>query len=431
MSLDTVANPASSSRADASRGASSTFTSKTDPSSAPGGFAALMQSLGGQTTVADPLASAGSGRNDRSKSSPQDNTANGASTDAAASAAAAAAVVVPPPQRDTTPSAGQGNATGSNATGKAGALAGGAKTGAGATDATDAGTTASADGAGAPAGSLTGDSATPYLKQVAFLQQLADANAQAGAGTTAQGSDGVATPGQANDASQAQRLQALMSDALNAAQSTSVAATGQPGAPGADAMTTLALAGLSDASGKSSSRLSASDSSQGTDPAAVALMGATTTATGAAQDVPAVAPDAGATTEMRVAQQVTYWVGKGVQNAAMEVQGIAERPIQVSISVQGQDARITLQAEQAQTQQILQGSAPHLKDLLQSQGLVLSSFTVGGSGAGATGGSGSGGATPQDTSGSRQGQVLVPEATGVAATTGGTGRSGSALDLFV
>ena len=295
MSLDTGANPARSSRADASRGASSTFTSKTDPSSAPGGFAALMQSLGGQTTVADPLASAGSGRNDRSPSRPQDNTANGASTDAAARAAAAAAVVVPPPQRDTTPSAGQGNATGSNATGKAGALAGGAKTGAGATDATDAGTTASADGAGAPAGSLTGDSATPYLKQVAFLQQLADANA-------------------------------LMSDALNAAQSTSVAATGQPGAPGADAMTTLALAGLSDASGKSSSRLSASDSSQGTDPAAVALMGATTTATGAAQDVPAVAPDAGATTEMRVAQQVTYWVGKGVQNAAMEVQGIARGP---------------------------------------------------------------------------------------------------------
>jgi flagellar hook-length control protein FliK len=114
----------------------------------------------------------------------------------------------------------------------------------------------------------------------------------------------------------------------------------------------------------------------------------------------------------------------------MEVQGIAEKPIHVSIAVQGQEARVTLQAEQLQTQQILQASAPHLRELLQTQGMVLSSLTVGGSGAGAAG-DGGGNAASRDPSGARQGQVLVPEATSAVTAAGGSGRSGSALDLFV
>ena len=149
---------------------------------------------------------------------------------------------------------------------------------------------------------------------------------------------------------------------------------------------------------------------------------------GARLDVPAVAPDAGLTTEMRVAEQVSYHVGRGAQSAELEVEGIDEKPIHVSIDLQGQDARIEFRAEQAQTRQVLQDAMPHLREMLEREGLTLAGMSVGSSGP-------QGGQeqpSERGRAGLRQGQV---EATveGPASAAGARSAlpSGRTLDLYV
>ncbi|MCZ8252671.1 MAG: flagellar hook-length control protein FliK [Hylemonella sp.] len=114
--------------------------------------------------------------------------------------------------------------------------------------------------------------------------------------------------------------------------------------------------------------------------AEVGAFGGVAALDGARMDVPAVAPDAGLTTEMRVAEQVSYHVGRGAQSAELEIEGIDERPIHVSIDLQGQEARIEFRAEQAQTRQVLQDAMPHLREMLEREGLTLSGMSVGSSG---------------------------------------------------
>ena len=441
MSLDNVANSLPAARADAARGAS-TASARTDSAVPEGGFAALMQSLGDAAGAGDP--SSGSG-----ESTSHDKTATGADglgldPSAAASAAAAAVVAAAPAARDLTPTA---NRVANGAT--PGTQDGGTRVASGSTAATAsrAGATSTPGSTAAGAGTLTGSTTTPYLRQAALLQQLAGAatsadgqtsnvtgqtmpDGSANATVTALLGDAGATPVTSASALPTDgtaltlHLQTLLSDALQG----SAATNGGP-ALGADGLTTLALAGLGDPAGRPLTR-SGTSSGQDAGSAGIALLGATTSANDVQVDVPAAAPDAGATTEMRVAQQVTYWVGQGVQSASMEVQGIDEKPIHVSIALQGQEASVNFQAEQLQTQQILQASAPHLRDLLQSQGLVLASLTVGGSGTGSAG-SGTSGSASRDAPGGRQGQVLVPEVTTQASTAVGSGRQGAALDLFV
>ena len=150
-------------------------------------------------------------------------------------------------------------------------------------------------------------------------------------------------------------------------------------------------------------------------------------AEGARMDVPAVAPDGGLTTEMRVAEQVSYYVGRGAQSAEMEVEGIDERPIHVSIDLQGQEARIEFRAEQAQTRQVLQDAMPHLREMLEREGLTLAGMSVGHSGP--QGGQEQSG---QGRPGGRQARVEVevdgPVAAAAARTALPPGRS---VDLFV
>ncbi len=144
-------------------------------------------------------------------------------------------------------------------------------------------------------------------------------------------------------------------------------------------------------------------------------------------DVPAVAPDGGLTTEMRVAEQVSYWVGRGAQNAELELEGLGEGPVKVSIALQGQEARVEFRADQAQTRQVLQDSMPHLRELLEREGLVLSGMSVGSSGA-----EGGNGQSSQGRQGGRQGQGGTPEVPAVAlGGQRGTPLSGRSVDLFV
>lgn len=145
-------------------------------------------------------------------------------------------------------------------------------------------------------------------------------------------------------------------------------------------------------------------------------------------DIPPVAADAGLMTEMRVAEQVSYWVGRGVQNAELQVEGLGEGPVKVSIALQGQEARVEFQADQAQTRQVLQDSVPHLRELLQREGLLLSGVSIGSAGSQA-----SAGRQGQPRQGGRQANVAIPElpAGPVNRSRSAQPLSGRAVDLFV
>ncbi len=145
-------------------------------------------------------------------------------------------------------------------------------------------------------------------------------------------------------------------------------------------------------------------------------------------DLPATALVPGLAPEARVAEQVSYWIGRGVQNAEMEVEGLGEGPVQVSIELQGQEARVEFRADQVQTRQVLEGATAHLRELLEREGLVLSGVTVGSSG-----GQGEGGREPRPSrSGGRQATVAVAELPASSTAAGrGSPLAGRSVDLFV
>jgi flagellar hook-length control protein FliK len=162
---------------------------------------------------------------------------------------------------------------------------------------------------------------------------------------------------------------------------------------------------------------------------AAGVMGAASGAA-TAQSVMSAAPDAGLTTQMQVAEQVTYWVGQGVQNAEIEVRGIVESPIQISIDLQGVEAHVAFHAEQPETRMVLQEAVPQLRESLEREGLVLSGVSVGSSG----GEDRSQRQAKGQDEGRRVGQVRA--ATTVAAATPAArprmgGSSGRSVDLFV
>jgi flagellar hook-length control protein FliK len=97
---------------------------------------------------------------------------------------------------------------------------------------------------------------------------------------------------------------------------------------------------------------------------------------------------ASAASSAEVADQVSYWVANGVQSAEMTVEGENAERVHVSISLSGNEAHVEFRADQAVTREMLTNSATHLKELLGSQGFVLTGLSVANSGAGGAGGSG-------------------------------------------
>lgn len=169
-----------------------------------------------------------------------------------------------------------------------------------------------------------------------------------------------------------------------------------------------------------------------------AALGAVTASTGGTSvDAPVlpVAPDSGLTTEMQVAEQVTYWVGRGARDAEISVEGLTENPIHISIALQGQEASVAFRAEQEDTRQVLQDSVPHLRELLEREGLALADVSVGSSNPGWSGGSeASAQAREQAANRVRLGSLQQREDVGAVAQ--GAARAtplpaGRSLDLFV
>lgn len=89
--------------------------------------------------------------------------------------------------------------------------------------------------------------------------------------------------------------------------------------------------------------------------------------------------------DMQVAEQVTYWVSQKVQNAEMKLDGLGQSPVEVSISVQGNEAQIAFRSDEVQTRGVLESAGLHLKDMLQREGVVLTGVSVGTSGRGDSG----------------------------------------------
>jgi flagellar hook-length control protein FliK len=80
-----------------------------------------------------------------------------------------------------------------------------------------------------------------------------------------------------------------------------------------------------------------------------------------------------------MAEKMHYWVSRGVQSAELQLDAFAGGSVDVSISVKGDMAMVEFRTDQPQARQLLQDAMPQLKDLLASEGLMLSGGFVGGS----------------------------------------------------
>lgn len=143
-----------------------------------------------------------------------------------------------------------------------------------------------------------------------------------------------------------------------------------------------------------------------------------------------VSSDAGlvAPPDVYVAEQIKYWISNDVQNAEMKLDGIGDNPVEVSISMQGNEAHVTFRTDELQAREILESASIHLKELLQREGLVLSGVSVGTAGAGA----GDSGAQERKSRQGAKSAVVVaaqPIRADIASASGHV--SGRALDLFV
>ena len=146
-----------------------------------------------------------------------------------------------------------------------------------------------------------------------------------------------------------------------------------------------------------------------------------------ALDVLGVATESSAfSLESVVADTVSYWVTQGVKNAALKLDGFGEHPLEVNISMQGAETHIDFRTDQPEIRQILEGAIMHLKDLLKSEGVILSGVSVG-----ASGQNGGGSQDARDQPGSREGTVATIKPASVDSPRIVSLPAGRVLDLFV
>jgi flagellar hook-length control protein FliK len=122
-----------------------------------------------------------------------------------------------------------------------------------------------------------------------------------------------------------------------------------------------------------------------------------------------------------------YWISGDLKNAKMTLGDAVEGVVEVSISLQGNQAQVAFKADETMTRNALQDSGSELKEMLRRDGIELSGVSVGTSGAGDGGGD-----RERSRSESRRAtplQVVAPSLESPASA----GLSGSAqrLDLYV
>lgn len=130
--------------------------------------------------------------------------------------------------------------------------------------------------------------------------------------------------------------------------------------------------------------------------------------------------------EGAVAETVTYWASQGVQSAELTLEGLGDSPVEVSISLNGDQTQIEFRTDQAGVRQVLENATAQLKDMLTSQGLQLAGVTIGSS---AAGGQSAGERRPK--SGGQTLQVVQTQALEAVENRTHSSGVGRSLDLFV
>jgi flagellar hook-length control protein FliK len=155
--------------------------------------------------------------------------------------------------------------------------------------------------------------------------------------------------------------------------------------------------------------------------------GASAFQVGGQMDVQAASASADAASpEAAIAQQVHYWISNDVQNAELKLDNWGQSPVEVSISLQGNEARVEFRTDVPELREILEGASAQLKDMLQGEGLVLSGVSVGSSGAG-----GAGAREQSPRPDMRRATVALPETAAVAQPRRAGSTTGQAVDVFV
>jgi flagellar hook-length control protein FliK len=127
-----------------------------------------------------------------------------------------------------------------------------------------------------------------------------------------------------------------------------------------------------------------------------------------------------------VAERVSYWVGQDVQSAEMTLDGVGVNPVEVSITMQGNEAHVAFRTDELQARDALEHASSHLKDMLERQGVMLSGVSVGTSNTGDSAGQGR-----RQRSDARQGTVISAQPVTVDDRSTARVPNGRAVDLFV
>ena len=151
-----------------------------------------------------------------------------------------------------------------------------------------------------------------------------------------------------------------------------------------DAASLLAAAGASELLLRPTERSSGKSAIGASGGGFDALFGQATAATGQTATVYEIAAPSATVPESGVAETVSYWVTHGVQSAELTLDGFGADPVEVRISLNGDQAQIDFRTDQADVRQLLAGAATQLKELLSGEGLQLAGVSVGDSGKGNT-----------------------------------------------
>ncbi len=81
--------------------------------------------------------------------------------------------------------------------------------------------------------------------------------------------------------------------------------------------------------------------------------------------------------EMAVAEKLNYWIARGVQNAELKLDAFGGGSVDVSISVNGNEAMVEFRTDQPEARRMLQDAMGQLRQLLEGEGLFLSGGFVG------------------------------------------------------
>ena len=130
-----------------------------------------------------------------------------------------------------------------------------------------------------------------------------------------------------------------------------------------------------------------------------------------------------------MAEQVSYWISGKVQNAELRLDVFGREPVDVSISMKGNEAQVEFRTDQPEVRQVLEGALGQLKTLLKDEGLSLAGVFVGSSGQQREGANPSP-RQPGDAA-ARRARVEVSETVTSVKPSGTRPLAGRSVDLFV